>query len=64
MGEVKRIVITRKVRFFCDGCFNEPSVGSVLTSHPPIYVHWCSYCKKEYRFNKSYPYIEYEEIDG
>ena len=63
MGEVKNLVVTKQVRYFCDRCGNEISnPGAVLTSYPPIYVYICKCCNREVQLKKSYPYIEYEEI--
>lgn len=63
--------ITKKVdayisQYACDDCEKIPNPGCmlelkhVLTRLPPIYVHECPNCRKEYKLDDSYPRVFYE----
>lgn len=56
-------VKTIKVRQYCDKCGGELIfTGEVLLSYPEKYVHKCEKCGHTEWFPKSYPCIEYKEV--
>lgn len=53
------------VKYFCDEEKCKGVVvftGEVLTSYPPIYIHKCEDCGKQYKLRISYPYIRNKEV--
>ena len=56
-------VKTIEVRQYCDKCGTELTfTGEVLLSNPLKYVHICEKCKNYKWLPKSYPCIEYKEV--
>lgn len=53
-----------RVQRHCDCGGVMESWGICLTSDPPQYPHKCTHCGVSETFNKTYPYIEYEEMAG
>lgn len=52
-----------KVHQYCDKCGEELTfTGEVLLSNPAKYVHKCNKCGNTKWFQKSYPCIEYKEV--
>lgn len=52
-------------RALCPNCGVELIfTNRVLASYPPIYPHTCPKCRVEYRLDKSYPDVEFEEEKG
>lgn len=63
MPEVKRPVTVKRVTYECDACEGDvQSTGRALMSNPPIYLHECVNCGKEYRFRTHYPTLVYETV--
>lgn len=56
-------VKTVEVRQYCDKCGEEMKfTGETLLSNPPKYVHKCNKCGNSTWCSKSYPSIEYREV--
>lgn len=56
-------VKTIEVHQYCDKCGEELTfTGEVLLSYPEKYVHKCEKCGHTEWFSKSYPCIEYKEV--
>lgn len=56
-------VKTIEVHQYCDKCGEELTfTGEVLLSYPEKYVHKCNKCGNTEWFPKSYPCIEYKEV--
>lgn len=52
-----------EVHQYCDKCGTELTfTGEVLLSYPEKYVHKCNKCGNTEWFSKSYPCIEYKEV--
>lgn len=56
-------VKTFEIHKYCDKCGEELTfTGEVLLSYPEKYVHKCEKCGHTKWFSKSYPCIEYKEV--
>lgn len=74
MKTTKEIVQTSKVYARCDACQGKlVFTGHVNDKNPfspdgmdlrmkPRYEHVCSVCQKKYKLDRSYPYIEFDEV--
>lgn len=56
------------VKHFCEPCAKVGGgeylpTGRVLLSNPPQYPHECNNCGEEKIFEKSYPTLEYVEVN-
>ena len=48
---------TYEMRIYCDYCDVELTfANTVLTKHPPLYVHRCPKCKRETEEKNSFPF--------
>jgi DNA-directed RNA polymerase subunit RPC12/RpoP len=65
---IKKYKIPVELHYYCDDCKTEikfdletDTLGRVLLSNPPQYVHICPKCNKKYHLDTVYPCIVYED---
>lgn len=64
MAEHRRRVEPVQVNYLCDECSNPvEQSGTTLMCYPPLYLHRCKQCGREYQFRKQYPYIEWRPLE-
>lgn len=64
MTEKRTEVKTIRVRAICNCGGEFKPTGMCLTSYPPQYPHKCDNCGKVKTFEKSYPTVEYVEVEN
>ncbi len=66
MSEIKKQVTPIMINYRCDDCEKIPNTecilqnnGKMILIYPSLYGYECPNCKKQYEFDKHYPYIDF-----
>lgn len=63
MSERKEEVRTFLIYYMCDSCGGKVfPTGLTLTCNPPIHIHRCTSCGRQYEFKRHYPIKVHEPI--